>query len=166
MKFYTIGYEGSDIQDFVRSLWKQGVRRIIDVRKNPVSRKKGFSKNRLAAALAESKIDYVHLPGLGMPREWRLKAKNKEITRAKMFRDYEKKVLPKEQGEIREVIRLMREKPSALLCFEDDPLDCHRHWVAEEVLRHEKKGTKVIDLHVHPVHEKGRPSVFRDGPSL
>ncbi len=75
MKIFTVGYEGQDIQDFVDFLAKNKITIIADVRKNPVSRKKGFSKNKLAESLATQKIGYMHLPNLGVPSAWRKKAK-------------------------------------------------------------------------------------------
>lgn len=41
---YTIGYEGIDLEQFIDIIKKNHIDTIIDVRKNPVSRKKGFSK--------------------------------------------------------------------------------------------------------------------------
>lgn len=120
---------------------------IVDVRKNPVSRKKGFSKRQLGLALGEQDIEYLHLPELGMPREWRKKAKEGIITRKRMFQDYTKKVLPKQEKEIQLIRKLLREKKTALLCFEADASDCHRRNVSDEVQRVDKK-VKVEDLEV------------------
>lgn len=39
---------------------------VIDVRKNPLSRKKGFSKRAFAGALSDAGIAYRHLPALGI----------------------------------------------------------------------------------------------------
>jgi len=48
---YTIGYEGAEISQFLRTLRDCGVQRVIDIRDVPVSRKPGFSKGSLSAAL-------------------------------------------------------------------------------------------------------------------
>lgn len=145
MKLYTVGYEGFDIEDFVSFLVKKGVRRIIDTRKNPISRKKGFSKNKLAEALSKENIDYFHLPGLGTPSAWRKLEQKGEISREKMFNDYVEQVLPKAENELSMVQELARQKRSALLCYEAEPTDCHRHFVAEE-LKHRENNLQVIDL--------------------
>jgi uncharacterized protein (DUF488 family) len=149
MKLFTVGYESTSIDQFVEFLAKKDIEIIVDVRKNPVSRKKGFSKNRLAQNLAEKGIEYMHLPSLGMPIEWRRKAKAKIITRQKMFQEYTKKILPKERKDINLIRQLLREKNTCLLCFEADPSDCHRRNVSDEVRRLEKK-LKVVDLEVLP----------------
>lgn len=149
MKLFTVGYEGTSIDQFVDFLAKKDVEIIVDVRKNPVSRKKGFSKNRLAQNLSEKGIEYLHLPGLGVPIEWRHKAKAKLMSRDKMFQDYVKKILPKERKDINLIRQLLSEKNTCLLCFEADASDCHRHRVSDEVRRLDKK-VKVVDLQVLP----------------
>ncbi len=70
-KLYTLGYENAAIEDFIATLKAVDIERIIDVRDYPLSRKKGFSKNVLRALLQANDIDYVHLKGLGDPKEGR-----------------------------------------------------------------------------------------------
>jgi hypothetical protein len=64
-----VGYEGKDIASFLEELtaWKIGT--VVDVRLNPISRKKGFSKKALSEALAEAGIGYSHMPALGNPKD-------------------------------------------------------------------------------------------------
>ena len=68
---YTIGYEGTDIDRFVATLKAVGVRRLADVRALPLSRKKGFSKNKLAERLQTEGIDYLPFRQLGDPKPGR-----------------------------------------------------------------------------------------------
>lgn len=149
-RLFTVGYEGSSIDEFVEFLARHGIRRIADLRKNPVSRKKGFSKRRLAEQLEIQGIAYIHLPGLGVPTEWRKKAKNDEITRTEMFEDYVAQILPLQNDDIESLRRLMREKGLALLCYEAEASDCHRRFVADEILRRENGGIDVVDLQPMP----------------
>ncbi|MDR6850865.1 uncharacterized protein (DUF488 family) [Sphingomonas sp. BE123] len=72
---FTIGYEGATIASFLAALEQAGVRQVIDVRQLPLSRRPGFSKSSLAAALAERGIGYVHLKALGTPKPGRDAAK-------------------------------------------------------------------------------------------
>lgn len=60
-QIYTIGYEGADIERFVRTLKIVGVEQLVDVRAVPLSRKKGFSKNCLRDRVEAEGIRYVHL---------------------------------------------------------------------------------------------------------
>src|SRR3712207_1463977 len=84
MRIFTIGYEGTTMADFVAALQAAGVARVIDVRALPLSRRPGFSKSPLRAALEEEGIDYVHLRALGTPaagREAARKGRHAELQR-------------------------------------------------------------------------------------
>jgi len=125
MRIFTIGYEATTMAEFLAALTEAGVKRVIDVRALPLSRRPGFSKSPLRAALDEAGIEYVHLKALGTPSEGRSAA------RAGRHEDLERIYagqleLPEaivQAGQMRE---LAAEKPSALLCYERDPAGCHR----------------------------------------
>ena len=51
LKIFTIGYEGATVPEFIATLQQAGVERVIDVRALPLSRRPGFSKSPLRAAL-------------------------------------------------------------------------------------------------------------------
>ena len=69
MKIFTIGYEGTTVPELIAALKSRGVSQVIDVRALPLSRRPGFSKSPLKAALEEAGIAYVHLKALGTPAE-------------------------------------------------------------------------------------------------
>src|SRR5215212_5881221 len=75
MRIFTIGYEGATVGEFLAALQQAGVERVIDVRALPLSRRPGFSKSPLRAALEEARIKYVHLKALGTPAEGRAAAR-------------------------------------------------------------------------------------------
>lgn len=125
MKLFTIGYQGSTQAEFIAALHEAGVERIIDVRAVPLSRKPGFSKNILKAGLAEAGIDYVHLKALGTPPDGRTAARAGK--RAELERIYAAQLdLPEAIVAAAQMLELAGEKPSALLCFEREPSECHR----------------------------------------
>ena len=125
MRIFTIGYEGSTQSELIASLQQAGVKRVIDVRAVPLSRKPGFSKNVLAAGLKEAGIDYFHLKALGTPPEGREAARKGRI--GEMERIYALQLeTPEAAAQSGQLIALAAEKPSALLCFERDPFRCHR----------------------------------------
>ncbi len=62
---WTIGYERLTPDALVAELRAAGVRRLLDVRYRPQSRRPGMSKTRLAARLAQDGIDYEHRKTLG-----------------------------------------------------------------------------------------------------
>jgi uncharacterized protein (DUF488 family) len=146
MKLFTIGYEGADIDDFVKYLKKNKIKLIADVRKNPISRKKGFSKNKLREALALKKIAYAHFPNLGVPSSWRKEAKTHFITRERMFKDYSEKILPRATKDLSEIIDLAKKENVALMCYEADASDCHRSYAHKKMQKLNRTKIKIIDL--------------------
>lgn len=125
MRIFTIGYEATTVPEFVAALQKAGVERVIDVRALPLSRRPGFSKSGLKAALAESGIEYLHLKALGTPADGRAAA------RAGRHSDLERIYagqleLPEAIAQGAVMIELARERPTALLCMEREPAHCHR----------------------------------------
>jgi uncharacterized protein (DUF488 family) len=58
-RLWTIGYERLLPEMLIAELRAAGVRRVIDVRFRPQSRRPGMSKTRLAALLAEHGIASV-----------------------------------------------------------------------------------------------------------
>jgi uncharacterized protein (DUF488 family) len=125
MRIFTIGYEGTTVAEFLAALKEAGVKRVIDVRAVPNSRRPGFSKNLLRNELAQVGIDYVHLRALGTPSDGRAAA------RAGRHQDLERIYagqleLPEAIAQGAQMLDLAKEKPSALLCYEREPGGCHR----------------------------------------
>ncbi len=59
---FTIGYEGTDVDQIVAILRAVGVNVLADVRAVAVSRKRGFSKNALRSRLEAEGIAYTKGP--------------------------------------------------------------------------------------------------------
>lgn len=127
----TIGYEGRTLENYLNSLIQDGVTVLCDVRRNPLSRKYGFSKGTLRNACEGVGIRYEHLPELGIASEERRELHTQEDYDA-LFAVYERENLPK-QSQALEKIRTWTEAGQrvALTCFEKLPKQCHRHCVAE-----------------------------------
>src|SRR5436305_1918203 len=125
MRIFTIGYEGTTVPEFVAVLKAAGVSRVIDVRALPLSRRPGFSKSPLRAALEQAGIEYVHLKALGTPPEGRAAAcagRHKDLERI-----YAGQLeLAEAIAQSAQMLDLAAEKPSALLCMEREPAHCHR----------------------------------------
>jgi uncharacterized protein (DUF488 family) len=128
----TIGYEGCTIDDVLAELRAAKVKLLIDVRAVPQSRKPGFSKRQLAAGLDESGIAYVHLQALGTPKPGRDAVRSGHPERMEViFREH--MTSDRAQAELAQAKLLARERRACLLCFEQDPMMCHRRFVAEMV---------------------------------
>lgn len=132
-RIFTIGYEGATQAELIAALRAAGVAQVIDVRAVPLSRKPGFSKNVLAAGLKEAGVDYVHLRALGTPPAGREAARKGRME--EMHRIFAEQIETPEAGaEAARMVALAEEKPSALLCFERDPAQCHRTPLREAVM--------------------------------
>ena len=142
MKVFTIGYEGATVGEFLQALTDAGVKRVIDVRAVPNSRRPGFSKTPLRNALAEEGIEYVHLRALGTPADGRAAARAGR--HEDLIRIYAGQLeLPEAIAEGAQMVDLAGEKPSAVLCYERDPAGCHRTLLLSAVA----PGAEVVHLY-------------------
>src|SRR4029077_9863677 len=71
----TIGYEGRCVEGYLNELIRSGVTLLCDVRRNPLSRKYGFSKRTLSNGCERVGIRYHHFPELGIASEQRRELK-------------------------------------------------------------------------------------------
>jgi uncharacterized protein (DUF488 family) len=140
---FTAGYEGLSIDGFLNLLIVSGIRRLIDVRNNPIARRYGFHKSTLQRLTERLEIDYVHLPELGIRSEDRQSLVDQEAYDT-LFDKYENTVLKNENVAIRNVERLVNELPSVLVCMESEPKCCHRSRLAATV----SKATKLPIKHL------------------
>lgn len=130
-ELFTLGYEGTSLEAFLKVLRTREVSVLVDVREAPISRKPGFSKNALAAACEKNGIAYEHWPVLGCPRPIR-NAYKADQNWAAYTRSY-KKHLPGISPAIEQLAgRALRER-LCLVCFEADPTMCHRFYISEAV---------------------------------
>ena len=126
---FTIGYEQLLPDPLVAELEAAGVRRLIDVRFRPQSRRPGMSKTRLAARLAESGIAYEHRRGLGTPADIRWYYKHGQVEEgARRFRAH---IDGSEDVEALADELRAGAPPTALMCLEANPAECHRRILAE-----------------------------------
>ena len=68
---FTIGYEGRSLEGYLNALLGAGVTILCDVRRNPLSRKYGFSKTTLSSVCVGIGLRYEHLPELGIAADRR-----------------------------------------------------------------------------------------------
>jgi uncharacterized protein (DUF488 family) len=143
-KLFTIGYEQTPSKAVLDELESAGVKLLVDVRAVTSSRRPGFSKNQLAAGLDERGIAYVHLKGLGTPKEGRLAARsgNYDVLQ-KVFAKHLK--TPQAREDLDELSALVKKAgPVCLLCYERNHEHCHRRWIAEII--EERDGVRVENL--------------------
>jgi uncharacterized protein (DUF488 family) len=127
---YSIGYEKALLPDVIAALSAAGVATLIDVRDRPISRRPGFSKRQLAAAIEAAGMGYLHLQALGTPPEGRLAGRRREWGRFWAIVD-DKLARPEAELDLRQAAETAAAAPSCLLCYEADWRGCHRRRIAE-----------------------------------
>ena len=145
-ELFTIGYEGISFDAYLSRLVANNIKLLCDVRRNPLSRKYGFSKSTLRDAVESLGIRYMHIPELGISSEKRRTLE----TRAdyeKLFRDYECTTIANGGDKISEVAALLRlHRRIALTCFEADVCMCHRSRIATALARSPKPPSAIKHL--------------------
>ena len=126
---YTAGYEGQHVDGFLNGLLRAGLKRVIDVRHNPVSRQYGFHKSTLTRLCGRVGLDYDHMPFLGIPSG--LRKSEQFATRGELLRHYEEEILPSRGSAIAELAEVITGAATALVCMEAAPADCHRSRLAD-----------------------------------
>lgn len=141
---FTVGYEQVKPAVVLDELKRAKIELVVDTRAVAASRRPGFSKRQLAAALDETGIGYIHLQKLGTPAEGRAAARSGDTDA--LWRIYDKHIKTADaQGELRELIALIKSgKRVALLCYCRDPKTCHRSRIVANVKK--RLPVKVTDL--------------------
>jgi uncharacterized protein (DUF488 family) len=130
---FTIGYEGATPAGLLAALRAASVTTLVDVRALANSRRPGFAKRSLSAALAGAGIAYRHMPLLGTPAAGRAEVKaGRPAAMRPIFLRHLAGAEP--QAELAALSALVRTQPCCLLCLEADPAHCHRTLLAEAVL--------------------------------
>src|ERR1700727_19045 len=143
-KLFTIGYEQTPAKSVLDELEHAGVKLLVDVRAVASSRRPGFSKTQLAAGLDERGISYLHLRGLGTPKEGRDAARSGQFdTLHRIYAAHLKTSQARE--ELDELSSLVKKAgPVCILCYERDHSHCHRQWIAEII--EERDGVRIENL--------------------
>ncbi len=141
---FTIGYAQAKPAAVMNELKRAQVALVVDTRAVAASRRPGFSKRALAAALDEQGIGYLHLQKLGTPAEGRAAARAGDTDM--LWRIYDKHIKKAEPQEaLAELVTLIKSgKRVALLCYCRDPQACHRSRIVANVKKRVR--VKVTDL--------------------
>ena len=140
----TIGYEGMALKEFLDVLKRCRVSTLVDVRELPISRKPGFAKAALSAALEESGIKYEHLVDLGCPRDVRHEYRE-DGDWSRYTRKY-KAYLETQEDALDHLWNLMKGDRCCLMCFEADFNFCHRSFIAERMVARADGSMRALHL--------------------
>jgi uncharacterized protein (DUF488 family) len=141
---WTIGYERLLPPELAAELQAAGVRRVLDVRFRPSSRRPGMSKTRLGEMLGERGIAYEHRRELGTPPDLRwLFHSGRHAEAAEAYREHVEATAADALDALG--AELDAAPRTALLCLEADPAHCHRRVLCDR-LRARRDDLEVIDL--------------------
>lgn len=130
---FTIGYQGISLERYLKRLVENDVKLLVDVRKNALSMKFGFSKTLLKRYCNSLGIEYIHIPDVGIESDKRKELKTQEDY-DDLFQKYRQTTLANTQDAQLKILELIKEyKRIALTCFEADPQQCHRTHLAESI---------------------------------
>jgi uncharacterized protein (DUF488 family) len=131
---FGVGYQGRDLSEFVELLQHQGATLLVDVRLNPISRKRGFSKTALAQALSEADIAYEHMRELGNPKWNRAGFGGTPAELGTARGVYSTHLMGHDaQKCLDRVAEAARRHLVAVMCFEADQHRCHRDLVLSAI---------------------------------
>ena len=161
----TIGVYGFSESTFVGTLWRAGVRHVLDVRQRRGVRGREYAwanAARLEAALAEAELGYRHLPELAPTTELRQLQYAEDERAGVGKRSREVLADAYREGYVREILdradlgpllaALEADGLGALLCVEADPRACHRSLIADRLAA--AHGYEVV--HLRPRYDATR----------
>jgi uncharacterized protein (DUF488 family) len=145
----TIGHSTRTWKVFLELLRAHDIKRVIDVRSIPRSRHNPqFNRETLRTKLRGARIGYVHLRKLGGLRHARHDSPNMgwRNTSFRGFADYMQ--TSEFDAGLQRLIKLARQKRSALMCAEAVPWRCHRSLIADALT--------VLGIRVKDIMSKNR----------
>ena len=122
-RLFTVGHSSHEVERLVELIRGAGVTAVADVRSSPYSRRLSqFNRQTLDALLRHHGIAYVFLGDQlgGRPA-------SSELYHAEGWADYERiRETEAFRLGIERVVRGLERYAIALMCGEEDPMDCHR----------------------------------------
>jgi uncharacterized protein (DUF488 family) len=143
----TVGHSNHDLPRLLELLRAAGVEAVADVRSSPFSRRyPQFNRPELELGLREAGLAYVFLGDLlgGRPQGAELYDDEGRV-------DYQRvRATDFFRGGLDQIERLAAKSRVALLCAEEDPLDCHRGLMIAPAL---------VERGIRPAHLRGDSSI-------
>ncbi len=141
---FTIGHSTHPIDEFIEILEAHGVRKLVDVRTIPKSRRNPqFWGDALAESVREVGITYRHVKDLGGLRH-RRKGSPNGAWRNASFQGYADYMLTDEFARaVDDLLGRGHTNDLAIMCAEAVPWRCHRSLIGDALL---VRGAEVIDI--------------------
>lgn len=152
---YTIGYSWLTVERLLEILRDTGVDTVIDVRRFPRSRLRGFSREELEGVLTERGVRYVWLGVLGALGLRYRGPVSIECTGSPTFNSYVQYLVSSLEAReaLRTLYREVLDRPVLILCREEDPRHCHRQFISDILT---SLGVRVLHIRRRSIvaHEK------------
>ena len=132
---HTVGHSNRSVDDFLELLREHEVRRLVDVRRFPGSRRlPHFASDALAALLRAARIDYTHEPDLGGYRKTAGDSVN-TAWRAPGFRAYaDYMASPAFCSAFGRLAQLADTPGTVIMCAEAVFWRCHRQLISDALV--------------------------------
>lgn len=129
---WTVGHSNRTLEDLLELLRSQEIQMLADVRHFPGSRRlPHFNKENLSESLPKAGIEYIHFVELGGRRRTRPDSPNK-AWRNESFRGYADYMMtPEFHAGIDRLLKVARQKRTAIMCAEALWWQCHRSMIAD-----------------------------------
>jgi uncharacterized protein (DUF488 family) len=131
LSVFTLGHSNHTDIVFLNLLRKHKIQIVVDIRSSPFTKyTPHFNRDPLAYILTSANIDYEYYGALlgGRPPESEYYDKEGHVLYGKMAES------ERFQEGISELLRLIRYSRVAILCSEEDPVECHRRLLVGRVL--------------------------------
>jgi len=150
----TIGHSTLDLSAFLKALGDNGVKRLVDVRSFPGSRRyPWFGRDSLEQSVPASGIAYQWMPTLGGRRKAAAESVN-GAWRNESFRGYADYMqTPEFASGLAELIAISQREQTAYMCSEAVPWRCHRSLISDALTA---RGFRVEHIFVKPNGESER----------
>lgn len=145
MTIFTIGHGNRTIGEFIALLREAGIECLVDVRAYPVSRRHPqFARDSLGKSLVDADIRYVW-EGKALGGRRKLEKNSLHVALENPgFRAYAGHMATEDfQRVLGTLIETGRGQPTAMMCAERLPWECHRHLIADSLVA---RGIRVVHL--------------------
>ena len=151
---YTVGHSNRTSEEFLELLRAHGIKRIVDVRTVPKSRRvPWFNEENLAPALNKAGFRYAHLPELGGLRQPREDSTNLGW-KNETFRGFADYMATPEFGKgLEKLNAMLGDLKTAVMCAEAVPWRCHRSLIADAETARGVPVEHLLSPHSRQAHE-------------
>jgi len=139
VRLFTIGHSNRSADDLIALLSAHGIAHLVDVRRQPASRRlPHFNRPALAAALAAAGLGYTWLEALGGRRDPIARSPHTALQGALAgYADHMATPgFAAGVARLAEIAAAAAPADAAILCAEADPASCHRWLLSDHLVAH------------------------------